>query len=58
MRHPSTKLLMGAMDEMLWVWMEKHMGGVERALHLDEQPMKLSTPQCVGKKEKGELKLL
>jgi hypothetical protein len=35
MRHPFTKVLMGAMDEMLCVWMGKHMGGFESALHLD-----------------------
>ena len=41
------------MDEMLCVWMEKHMGGFESALHLDEQPMELCTPQCEGERERG-----
>ena len=52
-RHPSIQVVYGGiadvhghdnMDEMLCVWIEKHMGGFEGALHLDE-PIKLCPPQ-------------
>ena len=58
MKHPCTQVVYGGiasvhkhghdiMDEMLCVWIEKLMGGCDNALHLDERPIKLHTPQYV-----------